>query len=317
LRRAQPVNIPTEILRTVAAVVETGSYTKAGESLNLSQPAISAQMKKFQALVGGSIFDKATVGVTLNGRGRMILPHIRALLELNDQILAVGGSSQEPRPPRLGLSDLFIERFLPFYNAENHGPVSIVCDDSTEVAKALTDGHVDIACVYRPHPGLGTILTAWEENFVWARSRTLTVRPGAAIPMVGSPSLLSTAIAAELLEDRGLNYQLTFTSRDIRSRLRAVEAGLGLMLIPASILEEPLIAAQEYYLPTPPSIEAAVVMRRGLKSKPTRLLTALETFSRSASSREPCAVRRPGPSLECRETVSAESTGGRAARSSH
>ena len=43
-RRNQHVNIPIEIVRTVVAISETGSLSKAGERLGLSQPAISSQM---------------------------------------------------------------------------------------------------------------------------------------------------------------------------------------------------------------------------------------------------------------------------------
>src|ERR1700686_1592261 len=53
-RRHQHFNIPIEIVRTVVAISETGSLSKAGERLGLSQPAISSQIKRLQSLVGGS-----------------------------------------------------------------------------------------------------------------------------------------------------------------------------------------------------------------------------------------------------------------------
>ena len=48
-RRYQEINIPIEVIRTVVEIAETGSYTRAGERLLLSQPAISAQIKKSRA----------------------------------------------------------------------------------------------------------------------------------------------------------------------------------------------------------------------------------------------------------------------------
>ncbi len=59
-RRYQHINIPTEIVRTLVVIAEMGSFSKAGEKLGLSQPAISAQMKRLQVLVGGTIFERAT-----------------------------------------------------------------------------------------------------------------------------------------------------------------------------------------------------------------------------------------------------------------
>lgn len=48
------LNIPTEIVRTIVAVAETGSMSKAGERLGLSQPAVSMQVKRLQRLIGVS-----------------------------------------------------------------------------------------------------------------------------------------------------------------------------------------------------------------------------------------------------------------------
>src|SRR5580698_3706514 len=111
-RRYQYINIPTEIVRTVVAISELGSFSKAGTKLGLSQSAISAQMKRLQALVGGDIFEKSGNGLSLSAKGRLILTHARKLLDANDQILSIGGSENDAQPTRLGLSAAFIDQFL-------------------------------------------------------------------------------------------------------------------------------------------------------------------------------------------------------------
>ena len=57
-KRHQDLNIPVEIVRTVVAMSETGSLSKAGEGLGLSQPAVSSQIHRLQSLVGGALFSK-------------------------------------------------------------------------------------------------------------------------------------------------------------------------------------------------------------------------------------------------------------------
>ncbi len=59
-----PPHIPTEIMRSVVAISEMGSLTKAAESLGLSQPALTAQIKRLQGLVGGEVFARTSSGAT-------------------------------------------------------------------------------------------------------------------------------------------------------------------------------------------------------------------------------------------------------------
>lgn len=93
--RYQNINIPTEVVRTVVAISELGSFSKAGARLGLSQPAISAQMKRLQMLVGGDVFERTGGGLSLTPKGRLVLTQARKLLEANDQILSIGGGDQD------------------------------------------------------------------------------------------------------------------------------------------------------------------------------------------------------------------------------
>src|ERR1700748_2345292 len=95
-RRYQHVNIPIEIVRTVVAISETGSLSKAAERLGLSQPAISSQVKRLQNLIGGSLFVKTANGTTTTELGKLALRQSRIILEANDQLLRVGGKNFWP-----------------------------------------------------------------------------------------------------------------------------------------------------------------------------------------------------------------------------
>ena len=80
------LNIPTELLRTLVSVVDQRSFTKAAHSLGVTQPAVSAQIKRLQFLLGYEILDKSAPGVSLTPRGDMVVAHARRMLSVNDQI---------------------------------------------------------------------------------------------------------------------------------------------------------------------------------------------------------------------------------------
>ncbi|WP_246820247.1 LysR family transcriptional regulator [Bradyrhizobium iriomotense] len=129
------VNIPTEIVRTAIAISETGSLSKAGELLGLSQPAISSQMKRLQNLVGGPLFERTSTGTALSDLGRIALQQARRMIEANDQLLRLSGNTDRSQPVRLGLNSLFATDF--FKAQQSAGSLSAFSSRSISQAISL------------------------------------------------------------------------------------------------------------------------------------------------------------------------------------
>src|SRR5450759_1966375 len=107
-------NIPTDLLRTLVAVVDFRSYTKAAASLGVTQPAVSAQIKRLQYLLGGELFDRSTQGVSLTPQGGMVVSYARRLLSINDQIVHIGDAGPQPELViQIGTPSDFIASMLP------------------------------------------------------------------------------------------------------------------------------------------------------------------------------------------------------------
>lgn len=81
------LNIPTELLRALVSVVDMRSFTKAAQSLGVTQPAVSAQIKRLQYLLGYEVLDKSAPGVSLTPRGEIVANNARRLLAINDDIV--------------------------------------------------------------------------------------------------------------------------------------------------------------------------------------------------------------------------------------
>jgi DNA-binding transcriptional LysR family regulator len=86
MSRPAQINIPSEILRTVVTMDALGSLSKAAQKLGLSQPAISAHLKRLNAIVGGPIFDTASGSTQATPLGKIVVVQARKFLKANDQI---------------------------------------------------------------------------------------------------------------------------------------------------------------------------------------------------------------------------------------
>ncbi|MGE3148657.1 MAG: LysR family transcriptional regulator, partial [Pseudorhodoplanes sp.] len=105
-------NIPTELLRTLVAVVDLRSFTKAAHSLGITQPAVSAQIKRLQVLLGSELLDKSAPGVSLTSAGEVVVGYARQLLSINDQILDLSSPVALAHPVRIGMTGDFVAAAL-------------------------------------------------------------------------------------------------------------------------------------------------------------------------------------------------------------
>jgi DNA-binding transcriptional LysR family regulator len=263
-RRYEHVNIPIEIIRTFVCIVENGGFSKAGRVLGLSQPAITAQMKRLQIMVGAAVFDRARGGATLTERGELVLSHARRILEENDRILSPGGATGEWQQIRIGLSSLYAEDFFKALAPDSREQLTVLCSRPAELEKSLADGILDIVCQFNPSGNSTAPAVDWSEDFVWARSRDFVLRPGSPIPIVCLPGKLEDQPVIRALEANGLSYRIALSSYDVSARFAAVSAKFGLIGLPGRYVKEPLVVAKEYYLPALPSLRAGIRVRAGL-----------------------------------------------------
>lgn len=81
------MNFDVRQLRAIIAVAEHGSFTRAAMALNLSQPALTVQVRALEEALGLRLFDRNTRNVALTRVGRELLPELRRILRELDTLL--------------------------------------------------------------------------------------------------------------------------------------------------------------------------------------------------------------------------------------
>jgi DNA-binding transcriptional LysR family regulator len=257
--RRNPVNIPSEILRSVVMIDALGGVAKAADQLGMTQSAISMQLKKLNGMVGGTVFDTSYGGAKTTPFGRLVLTQAKRFLRANDQILALGGATDKVLPLRLGLPSLYAKEFLEAWQRVGGGQeVSITAGYAPPIISSFTGGHLDVICVTGHTVGLGDPVAEWRENLAWVRARDFFLPVGQAIPVVAVPGSSSDNPMIAALEKASLSYRVTFSSSDKDARYAAVDAKYGITVLPARFVPSYLAVAAEDVLPELPSVPVAV-----------------------------------------------------------
>lgn len=73
-------------LRAVIRVADDLSFSRAAERLNISQPALSAQVQKVEKLLGFPVFDRSTRRVALTSTGRRFVDEARRVVSEGERL---------------------------------------------------------------------------------------------------------------------------------------------------------------------------------------------------------------------------------------
>jgi DNA-binding transcriptional LysR family regulator len=98
------MNVELRHLRVVVLVAEAGSVGRAARWLKVSQPSLTAQLKRIEAAFGGELFERSRTGVTPTALGRYTVDRARAILVDVDHLAATVSAmtAVQPSAVRLG-----------------------------------------------------------------------------------------------------------------------------------------------------------------------------------------------------------------------
>jgi len=80
-------NLDLTALRSFATVADAGGVTRAAGLLNVTQSAVSMQLKRLEQMLGVTLLDRSGRGIALAPAGEQLLGYARRMLALNDEAL--------------------------------------------------------------------------------------------------------------------------------------------------------------------------------------------------------------------------------------
>lgn len=235
-------NLSMDALRSFVTISELGSFTKAGQRLARSQPAISLQIKKLEQLMGRKLFVRKGHDFELTDPGIRLLDYAKQLLELNDQAINDMGQPQVTGQVKLGIPSEFATALLPkivkAFSRENPGvTLEVICDLSTHLTQGLTQGNdrFDVIVTLIDQPEKNTSRTMKQDRLVWTAAAHYRVPDSGSIPLIMAPvGCMYRQRAIDRLNGAGIDWHVVYTIMDLSGITSAIEEGLGVTVLAES-----------------------------------------------------------------------------------
>jgi len=249
-------------LRTFRAVAETLNFTKAAERLNLTQSAVSHQIKALETELGEPLFIRSKRGVTLSPAGKIALEHAEKILDaaenLREQI--TGNTKKTEGSVRVAaatqaLVHLFSTLFEKFMDEYEGVELSFRTTVSTEqTVEDILNGASDVGFASLPiySPSL-QVIELFEDELVLITSKnhrfkdknTVTIEEIKSERLILVERGASIRRATDSFFKRvGINPELALESNDTYFIKRMVEHGVGVSLLPSWAVREETAAGK-------------------------------------------------------------------------
>ncbi|MGE5702579.1 MAG: LysR family transcriptional regulator [Clostridia bacterium] len=227
------------------AVVDTGSFTKAGERLNLSQSGVSHTISGLEAELGIQLLVRNRQGIRLTEAGERILMHAREIINRVEQIRQIAADTlgMAVGTIRIGSFPSVSARVLPgvirsFQTKFPHIEL-VFCEGSYgQITQWLQTGEVDVGFVILPAAGLDAtpliddqLLAVVEEKHPLSRQKSVSVEQLAEEPFI-LPLSGCERLVQEAFRQSGLSPQIRFEIADNPTILAMVNEGLGVSIVP-------------------------------------------------------------------------------------
>ena len=155
-------DVDTALLRTFLDLSDSRSFSRTGDRIGRSQSAVSAQIRRLEAVLGLPLLTRNTRNVALTAAGERLLPHARMMVAAADAMLDRFRAPEIAGTVQFGSPEDFASTYLPeilgvFATAHPRVELHVTCQFTLPLIEAFAAGEQDLIVIKqdpgRPHPG--------------------------------------------------------------------------------------------------------------------------------------------------------------------
>jgi len=235
--------------RSLIAIGELGSFSRAAERLHLSPPAVFAQIHQLETEVGEKLYERAGRKLVLTPAGRLMIDYCRRLILVHDEAMGAvrelsgvqRGSLYLGCGPHISVS--IVPHLLRAYLAQHPNvELRLITGNDQSLFEDLYGGKVDLIVMNLPVDGPELV-----QDPLWRYEMVFVVPPGDPAADLGTVSAAELSQRPFILYQRsvvieaairtfcvdvGFEPQVVMQNDQADSIKELVKLGLGISLLP-------------------------------------------------------------------------------------
>ena len=243
-------------LKYLVALADTGHFGKAAERTFVSQPTLSAQVKKLEQYLGVKLVERQPKNLQLTEVGKQVVVRARRMLDEGEEIIALARSNTDPLAGQLKVA--LIPTIGPYLlprvmrklrKALPHLRLMLYEYQTESLLKRLRDGEIDVGILALPAPQDGlesrvlyqeAFTVALPDNHPLAEKSTIKVQDlkGQTLLLLEDGHCLRDQ-ALEVCSRIDVREAEDFRATSLETLRQMVVAGLGITLLPELAVESP------------------------------------------------------------------------------
>ncbi|NIX75985.1 LysR family transcriptional regulator [Microvirga terricola] len=253
-----PHNLDIGLLRAFVAVVDAGGMTAATRTLNLTQAAVSQQIKRLEDTFGEELISRERRNVRLTNAGERLFGRAKRLLALNDEIWSDMTTPVYEGEVILGIPSDIVTTYLPtflkgFKQAYPKVQITIKCTSSVNLLDQLNAGKLDLTLTTEMECGpTGENLV--RDRLVWVGARGGEAHRQRPLPVsIGCADCAFRAPIREVLHKAGIEWHSASEVTNTSAQVATAVADTAVMAVMASSVPNGLeVLGKESGLPSLP-----------------------------------------------------------------
>jgi DNA-binding transcriptional LysR family regulator len=239
------------MLRCFREVAKIGSFTKAGKTIGLTQSGVSVKIRRLEKRLGAQVFNRTGKSLSLTLEGEILSDYAGRILAIHDEVVNRLTSPKTSGTLRIGLIDYFLPELLPTLLSKfrNHYPnihLEVRTDVGINLIPMFEKGELDLV-VTGKDAYQGNCRVLLQEPLIWVIGKNTEISIHDMLHLVLLPApCVFRKMAKEGLDKADRKWEVLYTGSSISNIQTAVQAGMGLSILPTGALTEGLRKAPSH-----------------------------------------------------------------------